>query len=119
MLQTPVGLCQGWCGGQPSVLALRAQHCYTLYRHRTAALYRHRTAGIYRHIIALSDALTNVEAGEELIRRHIFVHLDDQADKFNLLIFMVSECAISAAQCQRSTSRSAADSNGQSPQQPD
>ena len=45
----------------------------------------------FRHFLDLPAYVTNIEAGEELIRRHVLVHLDDPRDKFNLLIEMLKK----------------------------
>ena len=45
----------------------------------------------FRHILNVAASVDDCSAGSELIRRHIFVHLDDNEDKFNLLILMVQK----------------------------
>jgi len=37
-------------------------------------------------VLGLSERLTDVQLGEELLRKVLFVHLDNGRDKFNLLV---------------------------------
>ncbi|PVU97677.1 hypothetical protein BB561_000394 [Smittium simulii] len=43
----------------------------------------------FRVVMGLSEDHTDVEVGEELIRKVVMVHLDNWRDKFNMVIFMI------------------------------
>jgi DNA-directed RNA polymerase I subunit RPA2 len=54
----------------------------------------------FRVTMGLDDDLTNKEIGEALVKKLIFVHLDNNRDKFNLLAFMIRKLyALVSGEC--------------------
>eukprot|EP00899_Mesostigma_viride_P003894 jgi/Mesvir1/13505/Mv10505-RA.1 len=44
-----------------------------------------------RNVLDVSSAVSDLQAGEILLQRLVFVHLESNADKFNLLIYMLQK----------------------------
>ena len=64
---------------------------------------QHQLAYLGEHFRAQLDASlweTNVDVGKRLIREHIFIHLQNNDDKFNLVLLMIQKLyALVAGQC--------------------
>lgn len=54
----------------------------------------------FRTELGLEDAVSDAEAGEALLERHIFIHLDKPVEKMHLLVFMIQKLyALANGQC--------------------
>ncbi|KAL0092040.1 hypothetical protein J3Q64DRAFT_1674279 [Phycomyces blakesleeanus] len=67
-------------------LLLRSFKIYPLYTRNDCLKYLGEK---FRIIMGLDDDLTDREVGEALLKKIVLVHLDNNRDKFNLLIFMI------------------------------
>ncbi|CAM0136547.1 DNA-directed RNA polymerase I subunit rpa2 [Umbelopsis sp. WA50703] len=67
-------------------LLLRSFKVYNLYTRESCLRY---LGDKFRVVMDVAEDLTDVEVGEELLRRAVLVHLKNGRDKFNLLVFMI------------------------------
>ncbi|KAI9313527.1 hypothetical protein BX666DRAFT_1977413 [Dichotomocladium elegans] len=67
-------------------LLLRSFKIYSLYTREDCLAY---LGGKFRVIMGLDDDLTDAQIGEAILDKIILVHLKDNRDKFNLLIYMI------------------------------
>ncbi|KAI8076707.1 uncharacterized protein B0P05DRAFT_545553 [Gilbertella persicaria] len=67
-------------------LLLRSFKIYNLYTRDQCLSY---IGEKFRVTMGLDDDLTDKEIGQELLKKLVFVHMDDNRDKFNLLAFMI------------------------------
>lgn len=67
-------------------LLLRSFKVYNLYTRESCLRY---LGDKFRVVMDVAEDMTDVQVGEELLRKAILVHLKDGRDKFNLLVFMI------------------------------
>ena len=82
-----------------AAVAARLEYILTDFKTNSASLLRRKAALAYlgarfRVVLAATDAgcsdsLTDADVGEMLLRRYLFIHLDDDGDKFELLALML------------------------------
>ncbi|KAG0233969.1 DNA-directed RNA polymerase I subunit rpa2 [Actinomortierella wolfii] len=78
-------------------LMLRSFKQYNLYTREQCLAYLGEK---FRVVMNFPEDYTNVEVGEGLLRKIVLVHLNNNRDKFNLLIFMIRKVyALVAGEC--------------------
>ncbi|KAI8099126.1 uncharacterized protein BX664DRAFT_289066 [Halteromyces radiatus] len=79
-------------------LLLRSFKVYSLYTRDDCLAY---LGDKFRVIMGLSEDMSDIDVGKELLRKIILVHLNDNRDKFNLLTYMIQKlyALVSGACC--------------------
>ncbi|KAF9584296.1 DNA-directed RNA polymerase I subunit rpa2 [Lunasporangiospora selenospora] len=78
-------------------LMLRSFKSYGLYTREQCLAY---LGDKFRIVMNFPEDFTDIEVGEGILRKIILVHLKDNRDKFNLLIFMIRKVyALVAGEC--------------------
>ena len=78
-------------------MMLRAFKHYTLYTRQQCLAF---IGSKFRVALNLWEEMTDIEAGEYLLNKVVLVHLKDNTEKFNLLIFMIQKLySLVAGEC--------------------
>lgn len=77
-------------------LMLRSFKTYNLHTREQCLAY---LGDKFRVVMNFPEDFTDVEVGEGILRKIVLVHLKDNRDKFNLLMYVFEPCGLMRVSC--------------------